>query len=55
MSVSRRDIARAVRRMETDPIGACGILFELAVEEYGDDVAVRLVWWMRTVGLGGSA
>lgn len=55
MSVSRRDIARAVRRMEADPIGACEVLFALAVEEYGDDVAVRLVWWMRTVGLGGSA
>lgn len=55
MSISRRAIARAARRMEGDPYGACEALLALAIEEYGDDIAVRLVWWVRTVGLGGSA
>lgn len=47
MTVSRRDIARAIRRMHEDPRDICELLIELAVDEYGDDVGVLVVWWMR--------
>ena len=56
MTVSRRDIARAIRRMREDPRDICELLIELAVEEYGDEVGVLVVWWMRAhEGVGVSA
>lgn len=55
MMVSRRAIAAARRRMQEDPRDVCELLLCLAVEEYGEDIGLRLVWWCRSVGMGASA
>lgn len=47
VTVSRRDIARAIRRMHEDPRDVCDRIIELAEEEYGYEAAVLVVWWMR--------
>lgn len=47
MTVSRRDIARVIRRMREDPRDVCELLLQLAVEDYGDEIGVLVVWWLR--------